>query len=145
MKKDFVISAYIVHNNRLLLVHHKGLDMWLPVGGHIEPEETPEQAVKREALEEAGLEVEIIGENNSKIDDRVNILTTPHHIQLEEIDGKHQHIDLVYFCRAKTDKIKLAEREHHNIKWFSEKELESPEITNQIRYFGRTALRELKQ
>jgi 8-oxo-dGTP pyrophosphatase MutT (NUDIX family) len=38
-----------------LLIHHPTLDMWLPVGGHIEPGETPFEAAGRELREEAGI------------------------------------------------------------------------------------------
>ncbi len=40
----------------MLLIRHKRLGTWLPVGGEIEPGETPLQAARRELLEETGLE-----------------------------------------------------------------------------------------
>jgi 8-oxo-dGTP pyrophosphatase MutT (NUDIX family) len=39
-----------------LLVRHKRLGTWLPVGGEIEAGETPLEAAKRELFEETGLE-----------------------------------------------------------------------------------------
>lgn len=37
---------------KLLLVHHKNADMWLPPGGHVDPGEHPKDTVSREMQEE---------------------------------------------------------------------------------------------
>ena len=58
MKTDLVVGGYIFHNNKLLLIHHNKLDLWLPVGGHIDPNEIPDDAIKREAQEEVGSQEE---------------------------------------------------------------------------------------
>ena len=58
-KIDFTVAIFVVHERKVLVVHHRKLDQWLPLGGHIELEEDPEQAALREAEEESGLEVEL--------------------------------------------------------------------------------------
>ena len=144
MKKDFVVSAYIVNKGKVLLVHHIKLKAWLPIGGHIEEGEIPEVALNREAMEEAGIEIEIIGKRDQHGgDDRVRILKTPHHIQLEEIDGVHQHIDLIFFARTKNQNVKLKTDEHHDIKWFGENDLDSEDITANVIYYAKLALKEI--
>src|SRR5687767_9813032 len=50
-KIDFTVAVFIVQDARVLLVHHRKLNKWLPIGGHIELEEDPEQAALREAQE----------------------------------------------------------------------------------------------
>ena len=111
----------------------------------IEGDETPDAAVKREAMEEAGIEIDIVGPKDvaGNVDGDVEVLISPDHIQLEEIDEVHQHIDLVYFARTKNKDIRLKEDEHHDIKWFSDKDLDSPEITKNVRHFARKAIRDL--
>ena len=45
-KIDFTVSLFIVEKGKLLLIHHRKLDRWLPIGGHIELDEDPEQAAR---------------------------------------------------------------------------------------------------
>ena len=61
-KIDFTVAIFIVRDKKVLLIHHRKLDKWLPVGGHIELDEDPEAAALREAWEETGFEVELLGE-----------------------------------------------------------------------------------
>ena len=44
--------SIVVHEGKVLVIHHRKLDRWLPLGGHIELDEDPEQAALREAQEE---------------------------------------------------------------------------------------------
>src|ERR1700743_1000663 len=46
---------------RLLLVRNVETDDWQAIGGIIEPDESPRDAAVREALEEAGVELELTG------------------------------------------------------------------------------------
>ena len=48
-------------DGRLLLVRHRETGLWATIGGAIEPDESPEAAARREALEEASVEVELRG------------------------------------------------------------------------------------
>src|ERR1700722_18560265 len=62
-KIDFTVSIYIVFEDKVLLHVHKKLGLWLPPGGHIELDEDPNVAALREAKEETGLDVELVGES----------------------------------------------------------------------------------
>ena len=82
-RRHFVASGYIVKDDRILLVNHKKHGMWLPVGGHMEGDETPDQTVKREVKEETGLDVEIISDNYPDFKNkRVEMLNRPFTIAL---------------------------------------------------------------
>jgi 8-oxo-dGTP pyrophosphatase MutT (NUDIX family) len=61
-KIDFTVSIFISQSRKVLFIFHKQLQRWLRIGGHIELEEHPEQAAIREAKEESGLNVELVGE-----------------------------------------------------------------------------------
>ena len=81
---------------------HLKLQMWLPAGGHVEPNEDPVQTAVREALEETGIKTCILTTVSHKFD-----FLSPRQVQppvtilVEDIndpvDGFHQHIDSIYF------------------------------------------------
>ena len=56
-----VTALVFDEHRRLLLVRHAQEDVWGLVGGAIEPDESPEDAVVREAWEETGLHVRPTG------------------------------------------------------------------------------------
>ncbi len=97
-------TAYVTAAGRTLLLWHAKLRMWLPPGGHSEPNEDPVQTALREALEEAGLEVAVIAPPDLPACDGPEVLPPPAVILIEDIvrDDQpfHQHIDHVYFTRA---------------------------------------------
>jgi 8-oxo-dGTP diphosphatase len=55
MRRTFSVAVYARRGERLLVIEHKRLATWLPVGGELEPGETPLEAAKRELREETGL------------------------------------------------------------------------------------------
>jgi len=50
-------AGILIHEDRVLLVKHKKLGVWLCPGGHIEKNELPHQAAEREFWEETGVRV----------------------------------------------------------------------------------------
>jgi ADP-ribose pyrophosphatase YjhB (NUDIX family) len=54
-RRAFSVSIFAHHAGRILLIHHKRLGTWLPVGGELHEGETPLEAAQRELFEETGL------------------------------------------------------------------------------------------
>jgi 8-oxo-dGTP pyrophosphatase MutT (NUDIX family) len=54
-RRTFSVGIFARHAGRVLLIRHRRLGTWLPVGGEIEPGESPLDAARRELLEETGL------------------------------------------------------------------------------------------
>jgi 8-oxo-dGTP pyrophosphatase MutT (NUDIX family) len=54
-RRAFSVAIFARNGGAVLLVRHRRLGTWLPVGGEIEPGETPLEAAVRELREETGL------------------------------------------------------------------------------------------
>ncbi|MDE2039406.1 MAG: NUDIX domain-containing protein [Elusimicrobia bacterium] len=141
-QRHFVATGYVVHRGRTLLLLHKKLGLWLPPGGHIDEGELPEEAVLREIREETGLEAELLSPLRPRpAAAGVRYLRSPNHVQLEDIPNHPQHIDLIYFCRAFSDRAVIAPAEHHALRWHSARELAAPHVRDEVRDTGRLAIR----
>ena len=124
MKTDLVVNAYVFWNDKVLFIHHRKLDMWLPVGGHIDPNETFDEAVKREVKEETNLDVELIGNSGLIPSAQVKkVLALPFDVNLHSV-GDHDHCCLFYLCKAlNPEELKFRESELKNAKWLSKEEI----------------------
>ena len=144
---DFVISVFIVHKDRVLLVYHKKYREWLPIGGHIELDEDPEQALYREIKEECGLKVRILSKAPAIGHRGVKPLPTPAFVDAHRISSTHKHVAFVYFGIASKSNVKLHEREHARFGWFSRRELGSRKLrlTKSIRFYCEEAFKKAKR
>ncbi len=103
LKRHFTATGFVVKGDAVLLHWHAKIKAWLPPGGHVEPNEDPVQAVLREIKEESGLDAEIVGSAPDLELAYPEQVAPPYTIMVEDIDdpvdGFHQHIDMIYFCR----------------------------------------------
>ena len=111
------------------------------MGGHIELDEDPEQALFREIAEETGLEVEILGDKPDIKQDDTKFVYAPRYIDVHEANPPHKHIGMVYFAKAKNDTYVLSD-EHLAIHWLSETDLDKPEyaLSNSVKFYCREAI-----
>lgn len=137
-KRHFTATAFIVDSrNRTLLLWHKRLNRWMPPGGHVDENETPEKTARRECGEETGLDVEIIGEHQEDMftenPEEGRMLKKPIALLLENIPASperkepaHQHMDFVYIARPidESQELLLAREEGSEMRWFTVAEIE---------------------
>ncbi len=144
-KIDFTVAIFIVHDAKILLIHHRKLEKWLPLGGHVELDEEPETAAIREAREESGLEIELLGERPPTSEDGTRALIAPRFLDIHRISDSHEHIGMIYFARVKSGDLALAEAEHHAIRWVFQAEIDDlqPPLSGAIRWYCLKALEEI--
>src|SRR5213596_2578989 len=121
---DFTVAIFVVHAGRVLLIHHRTLDKWLPLGGHIELDEDPEQAALRETKEESGLQVELVGERPPTTSAGTRALISPRFLDIHRITDTHEHIGMIYWARPVNGTLTLAKAEYHDLRWCTSAELE---------------------
>src|SRR6187431_893699 len=138
---DFTIAIFVVHERRILLVHHRKLNKWLPLGGHVELDEEPEQAALREAREESGFEVELVGERPPTTEPGTRALIAPRFLDIHRITETHEHIGLIYWARPKVGAMTLSAEEHHEICWRTSEELDAltPPMSQAVKWYCRKA------
>ncbi|MBW2972826.1 NUDIX domain-containing protein [Candidatus Woesearchaeota archaeon] len=133
MKIDLVVAAFVFWKDKTLFVHHRKLDMWLPVGGHIDPNETFDDAIKREIKEETNLDVELL--NSSGLEPAAHVkkvLALPFDVNLHSV-GDHDHCCVFYLCKAlNPEELKFRESELKNVKWFAKDELDQIPLDDYI-------------
>jgi 8-oxo-dGTP pyrophosphatase MutT (NUDIX family) len=115
------------------------------LGGHIELDEDPETAALREAQEESGLHVELVGERPPTTGAGTRALIAPRFLDIHRITATHEHIGMIYFARPKGGDVSLAEEEHHDIRWVTSEELDGlqPAMSNAVKWYCRKAIEEL--
>ena len=145
-KIDFTVAIFVVQNSRILLILHRKLGKWLPLGGHIELDEDPEIAALREAREESGFEVELLGERPPTTEEGTRALLAPRFLDIHRINPTHEHIGMIYWARPKSGSMTLATEEHHDIRWCTREELDSlePAMSNAVKWYCHKALEEIR-
>jgi 8-oxo-dGTP pyrophosphatase MutT (NUDIX family) len=88
-------SGLVIDFDKILLIRHPYLGLWIQPGGHIDEGETPESAAIRETQEETGVLCELVWQENFLVD--IDVHTIPNNPTKKE--PEHIHIDLCFALR----------------------------------------------
>ncbi|MEX2372684.1 MAG: NUDIX domain-containing protein [Dehalococcoidia bacterium] len=145
MRRHFTVTGFVSGQGRTALHWHK-FGMWLPAGGHVEPDEDPVQAMLREVREETGLDGEVVGTPSPFAYGAPAQLPAPVTIgvyDIEQGDGQlaepHQHIDLIYFTRPLAPDPPLPAEMRW--RWFTADDLrDAADIADDVKELGLAAI-----
>ncbi|MDP3763648.1 MAG: NUDIX domain-containing protein [bacterium] len=142
---DLTASIYIVNDNKVLLIFHKKLQSWLPIGGHVELNEDAEEALMREIQEECGLKVTLLSPPLPNVPDTTDIkfLPVPSYFDIHGVGDGHRHMNLTYFGTSSTNEVVLAEKEHDAFRWFTAQEIGNPswKIWPSVKFYAKEAIK----
>lgn len=99
-RRAFSVAVYPRFQDRVLIILHKRLGVWLPPGGELHDGETPLEAARRELLEETGLRGRF--PRTSDIDGvPLGLIGYEEH----PAGAKGQHLNFVFVCDVDTDEV----------------------------------------
>lgn len=107
----FTGSAWLVSADgaRVLLTHHRKLDLWLQPGGHADGDRDLRRVALREAREETGVPALRIEPDIHDID--------RHRIPTRAGEPEHWHYDVRFVVRAGADERFVVSEESHALAW----------------------------
>lgn len=131
-------TVLIVNRNKVLLHRHKKFNALLPVGGHLDADELPEEAAIREVKEETGLSVKLYNPDKTQFPD-VRALVQPVHMLLFN-SKDHQHIDFIFYAKAETEAVSPIAGESEHLHWYCRDEILNAEMPENVRILALEAL-----
>ena len=101
-------AIFDLKNNKILLQDHLLARLWVPAGGHVDPDEDPAETVRRECDEELGIEARFLHDN-------------PQFITVTKTNGQGEHTDvsLWYALEAgHTDSLTIEPDKFAEVRWW---------------------------
>lgn len=104
-------SAFVLDPaGRLLLTHHRRLDIWVQLGGHSDGERIAEDVAMREAREESGLRDLVFDDSLIFPDGAPMLLDLDiHRIPARKSEPEHDHLDLRFLLRTRSPESIVAD------------------------------------
>lgn len=110
-----LVSYFVLVDQKhqsVLLCDHIKAQLWLPSGGHVEKGENPADTVRRECIEELGIQAQFIDKN-----ERPLFITVT---QTVGLTAGHTDVSLWYVIEGnKFEYIHFDRREFNDIEWFT--------------------------
>lgn len=131
-------SAWIVSAGfeRFLLTHHRKLDRWLQLGGHVDGETELHRSALREAREESGMSAFAFACAESE---PLPLDLDVHVIPARGAEPEHEHHDFRFLLIAAPDQPLRISRESKDLRWFDDARLAEVAGDASVRRLGEKA------
>ena len=124
MNQRVVVGGFIVKDGKFLIAKRAANDTFLPLkweipGGKLEFNEEPEDGLKRELMEEAGIKVKVIATLSAW--------------SYGEISKDLHYVQLDYLCVPEEGEVVKISSEHEDFKWITFDEIENYDISGKMK------------
>ena len=136
MRRAFSVAVYARRSGRVLVIEHRRLRTWLPIGGELEDGETPAEAAVRELREETGLVARFAPLDGALDGVPAGLIGYEEH----EAGSKGMHMNFVFVAEVAADAEVVANHEFGEHRWVGRDALAALESPLNVRQFGFVAL-----
>ncbi len=135
-RRAFSVAVYARRGDRVLVIEHRRLKTWLPIGGELEAGETPLEAAIRELREETGLSARFPTVHGALDGVPRGLIGYEEH----QAGSKGLHMNFVFVAEVAADAEVVPNEEFGAFRWVNRAELEALESPLNVRQFGYVAL-----
>jgi 8-oxo-dGTP diphosphatase len=135
-RRAFSVAVYARKGDRVLVIEHKRLKTWLPIGGELEAGETPLEAAVRELREETGLAGTFHTLTGALDGVPAGLIGYEEH----QAGSKGLHMNFVFVCEIAAGAEVVPNDEFGAFRWVNRAELDRLESPLNVRQFGYVAL-----
>jgi ADP-ribose pyrophosphatase YjhB (NUDIX family) len=126
-RRAFSVSIFARNAGAVLLIHHKRLGTWLPVGGEVDAQETPLEAARRELREETGLSGRFEAQPAAVSGAPDGLLAYEEHLA----GSKGRHLNFCFLAEVETRELR-PNHEFSEWRWVEAPPAECPENVRQL-------------
>jgi 8-oxo-dGTP pyrophosphatase MutT (NUDIX family) len=135
-RRAFSVAVYARRGERVLVIEHRRLETWLPIGGELEAGETPLEAAVRELREETGMTGTFHALAGALDGVPAGLIGYEEH----QAGSKGLHMNFVFVCEIAEGSDVTPNDEFGAWRWVNRVELEQLESPLNVRQFGYVAL-----
>lgn len=135
-RRAFSVAVYARRGDRVLVIEHRRLKTWLPIGGELEAGETPLEAAVRELREETGMTATFPALRDALDGVPAGLIGYEEH----QAGSKGLHMNFVFVAEVAADAEVTPNEEFGAFRWVNRAELAELSSPLNVRQFGYVAL-----